>query len=247
MIVQDGMRRMLDAQEDVFYYVTVMNENYAHGALPAGAEDAIRRGMYLLREAGGGRNDASSEKQPTQTSPRPVGGERDRVRGDKPTVQLLASGTILREALAAAEMLEQEFGVAANVWSVTSFTELRRDGLDIERWNTLHATSPQRTSYVETCLSDTFGPVIAASDYVRAVPDLIRTWVPRRYVTLGTDGYGRSDTREALRRFFEVDRKAIVISALKALSDDERVAPATVADAMARYDVASNSANPWDA
>jgi pyruvate dehydrogenase E1 component len=169
------------------------------------------------------------------------------VRGDKPTVQLLASGTILREALAAAEMLEQEFGVAANVWSVTSFTELRRDGLDTERWNTLHATSPQRTSYVETCLSATFGPVIAASDYVRAVPDLIRTWVPRRYVTLGTDGYGRSDTREALRRFFEVDRKAIVISALKALSDDERVAPATVADAMARYAVASNSANPWDA
>ena len=110
-----------------------------------------------------------------------------------------------------------------------------------------HATSPQRTSYVETCLSDTFGPVIAATDYVRAVPDLIRTWVPRRYVTLGTDGYGRSDTREALRRFFEVDRKAIVISALKALSDDERVAPATVADAMAHYEVASNSANPWDA
>jgi pyruvate dehydrogenase E1 component len=247
VIVQDGMRRMLDAQEDVFYYITVMNENYAHGALPAGAEDAIRRGMYLLREAGGGRNDASSDKQPTHTSPRPVGGERDRVRGDKPAVQLLASGTILREALAAAEMLEQEFGVAANVWSVTSFTELRRDGLDSERWNTLHATSPQRTSYVETCLSDTFGPVIAATDYVRAVPDLIRTWVPRRYVTLGTDGYGRSDTREALRRFFEVDRKAIVVSALKALSDDERVAPATVADAMARYDVASNSANPWDA
>jgi pyruvate dehydrogenase E1 component len=162
-------------------------------------------------------------------------------------VQLLASGTILREALAAAEMLEEDFGIAANVWSVTSFTELRRDGLAAERWNTLNPTAPPRTSYVETCLSATTGPIVAASDYVRALPDLIRTWVPRRYVTLGTDGYGRSDTREALRRFFEVDRKAIVISALKALSDEERVAPAAVEKAMARYGVASATVNPWDA
>ena len=126
-------------------------------------------------------------------------------------------------------MLEHDFGVAADVWSVTSYSELRRDGMDVERWNTLNPTSKQRTSYVEQCLSDTVGPIVAASDYVRALPDLIRTWVPRRFVALGTDGFGRSDTREALRRFFEVDRGAVVISALKALADDERIAPSVVA------------------
>jgi pyruvate dehydrogenase E1 component len=208
---------MFEAQEDSFYYITVMNENYGHGAMPAGAHDGILRGMYLLRRSGGGAQ-----------------------------VQLLASGTILREALAAAKMLEKEFGVAANVWSVTSFTELRRDGIDVERWNTLHPSQPQRTSYVETCLSSTTGPIVAATDYVRALPDLIRTWVPRRYVSLGTDGYGRSDTREALRRFFEVDRKAIVVSALKALSDEERIAPAAVEEAMTRYGISNSAANPWD-
>ena len=161
-------------------------------------------------------------------------------------MQLLGSGTILREVLAAADMLEQDFGVAADVWSVTSYTELRRDGMDVERWNTLNPASPQRTSYVEQCLSDTSGPIIAASDYVRALPDLIRTWVPRRYVVLGTDGFGRSDTREALRRFFEVDRSAIVISALKALADDERIAPSVVAGAIERYGAGGAARNPWD-
>jgi pyruvate dehydrogenase E1 component len=136
--------------------------------------------------------------------------------------------------------------VSANVWSVTSFTELRRDGMDVERWNTLHPMSDARVSYVEQCLSRTTGPVIAASDYVRAMPDLIRTWVPRRYVALGTDGYGRSDTREALRRFFEVDRQSIVVAALKALADEERVAPEVVAGALERYGIATDSANPWD-
>jgi pyruvate dehydrogenase E1 component len=242
-IVQEGMQRMLDREENVFYYITVMNENYPHGAMPAGAQEGIVRGMYLLKEA-------VNEQRHAGDSPLPAPGERVRVRGtqnEPPAVQLLASGTILREALAAAEMLEAEFGIAANVWSVTSFTELRRDGLAVERWNTLHPTAPQRTSHVETCLSPTAGPIIAVSDYVRALPDLIRTWVPRRYVTLGTDGYGRSDTREALRRFFEVDRKAIVISALKALSDEERVAPAAVEEAMARYGVSGGTANPWEA
>jgi len=134
----------------------------------------------------------------------------------------------------------RNLAVARELW-------LARDGLAVERWNTLHPMAPQRTSYVETCLSPTAGPIVAASDYVRALPDLIRTWVPRRYVTLGTDGYGRSDTREALRRFFEVDRKAIVVAALKALSDEERVAPATVEETMTRYGIASGTANPWDA
>jgi pyruvate dehydrogenase E1 component len=242
------MRRMLEGQEDAFYYITVMNENYAHGAMPAGAREGILRGMYLLKEAGSEKREAGGGRREEQAPPRPVHGERVGVRGNESTaVQLLASGTILREALAAAEMLEKEFGIAANVWSVTSFTELRRDGLDVERWNTLHPSAPQRTSHVEACLTPTTGPIVAATDYVRALPDLIRTWVPRRYVTLGTDGYGRSDTREALRRFFEVDRKAIVISALKALCDEERVAPAAVEGALGRFGISNDTANPWDA
>ena len=216
-IVQDGARRMLDAREDVFYYVTVMNENYAQPAMPSGAEEGILRGLYLLKEA------------------------------PNATVQLLGSGTILREVTGAADMLERDFGIAASVWSVTSYSELRRDGMDVERWNTLHPTSPQRTSYVEKRMSGTQGPIIAASDYVRAVPDLIRTWVPRRYVALGTDGYGRSDTREALRCFFEVDRKSIVISTLKALADEERVPLSIVAEALTRYDIEPDTLNPWDA
>jgi pyruvate dehydrogenase E1 component len=220
-IVQDGARRMLDAREDVFYYITVMNENYAQVPMAEGAAGGILRGMYLFREARGERREAQ--------------------------VQMLGSGTILREVIAAADILEAEYGVAASVWSVTSYTELRRDGMDVERWNTLHATSTQRTSYVEQCLSATTGPIVAASDYVRAVPDLVRTWVPRRYVVLGTDGFGRSDTREALRRFFEVDRGFIVVAALKALADEESIAPSVVAEAVERFGIAAESRNPWDA
>ncbi len=193
VILQDGMRRMLDAQEDVFYYVTVMNENYPQPPLPAGAEEGIKRGMYLLRKsslAGAGAKKNSR-------------------------VRLLASGTILREALAAADILEQEHDIAADVWSVTSFTELRRDGLESERWNREHPDAP-RKSWVEQCLVDARGPVIAASDYVRAVADLIRGWVPGSYVALGTDGFGRSDTRSALRSFFGVDARSIAQAAVRA-------------------------------
>jgi len=188
LIVREGIRRMLEAQEDVFYYLTVMNESYAHPPMPAGAEEGILRGMYRLREGRGGR-------------------ER---------VQLLASGAILREALAAAETLESGHGVAADVWSVTSWTELRWDGMHAER-STL-AGAP-RASWIEHCLSPTEGPIVAASDYVRAVADLARPYAPagRRYVALGTDGFGRSDTRAALREFFEVDRGAIARAALAAL------------------------------
>jgi len=223
VIVRDGMRRMLEAQEDVFYYVTVMNENYAQPAIPADAEIGILRGMHRLGHSGAVRDPANKSR-----------------------VQLLGSGTILREVLAAAEILEQRYGVAADVWSVTSYSELRRDGMAVERWNTLNPLEPQRTSYVEECLSRTTGPVIAASDYVRALPDLIRTWVPRRYVTLGTDGFGRSDTRENLRRFFEVDRGAVVIAALKALADEERVAPSRVAEAIHHFGASPAAPNPWD-
>ncbi len=190
VILQDGMRRMLEAQEDVFYYVTVMNENYAQPPLPAGAEEGIRRGMYLSRESPlAGAGAVSAKKK-------------------LPRVQLLGSGTILREALAAAELLEQEYDIAADVWSVTSFTELRRDGLECERWNREHPDA-LRKSWVEQCLATAAGPVIAASDYVRALPDLIRTWVPGKYLTLGTDGFGRSDTRAALRSYFGVDAQSI--------------------------------------
>ena len=198
VILQDGMRRMLTAQEDVFYYVTVMNENYAQPPLPAGAEEGIKRGMYLLRE-----------------SPAPLAGSTAGGAKKLPCVRLLGAGTILREALAAADILEQEYDIAADVWSVTSFTELRRDGLECERWNREHPDDP-RKSWVEQCLAPAGGPVIAASDYVRAVADLIRGWVPGTYVVLGTDGFGRSDTRAALRSYFGVDAQSIAKAAARA-------------------------------
>ena len=198
LILQDGMRRMLDAQEDVFYYVTVMNENYAQPSLPPGAEEGIKRGMYRLRESPLRSNEA-----------------RTRSAKNHPRVQLLGSGTILREALAAAEILEQDYDIAADVWSVTSFTELRRDGLDCERWNREHPDDP-RKNWVEHCLAGSGGPVVAASDYVRAVADLIRAGVPGTYVTRGTDGFGRSDTRAALRSYFGVDAQGIVQAAVRA-------------------------------
>jgi pyruvate dehydrogenase E1 component len=195
VILQDGMRRMLDAQEDVFYYVTTMNENYAQPPLPAGAEEGIKRGMYLLR--------AST------------------LAGDHPRVALAGAGTILREALAAAEQLERDQHIAADVYSVTSFTELRRDGLRCDAWNRDHPNE-RRKSWVEQCFARHAGPVVAASDYVRAVADLIRTWVPGQYVTLGTDGYGRSDTRANLRAYFGVDRDTISTTAVAALRDARR-------------------------
>ncbi len=220
VILQDGMRRMLEKQEDVFYYVTVMNENYVHSALPEGARDGILRGLYRLHAAG----------DPEQAA----------------RVQLLGAGALLREALAASALLDQDWGVAADVWSVTSFTELRRDGLNAERHNRSHPDAQPTLSWVEQCLTPTTGPIVAVSDYLRAVPDLIRTWVPRRYVTLGTDGFGRSDTRAALRRFFEVDRHYIAIAALKALADEGVIDRAQVQQAMVRYGIDPDQPNPWE-
>ena len=214
-IVQDGARRMLEDQEDMFYYITVMNENYTQPAMPAGVQEDILRGMYLFR----GRDDAR--------------------------VQLLGSGTILREAIAAAELLQNDFGIAANVWSVTSWSEMRRDGMACERHNRLHPTGPRRVSHAQQQLSQHSGPVIAASDHVTAVPDLIRAYVPRRYVVLGTDGYGRSDSRENLRRFFEMDRHQIAVAALSALADENCICPATVTAAIKRYGIDTGIAPPW--
>ena len=216
VILQDGLRRMYAEQEDVFYYVTVMNENYRHPALPDGAEEGILRGMYLLREGG------KSRKKSVQR------------------VQLMGSGTILREVEAAADLLKEDFGVLADVWSATSFTELRRDGMATERWNRLHPKEEPRRSFVETRLEGREGPVVAASDYIRAFPDQIRPWVDRPFVTLGTDGYGRSDYRRVLRRFFEVDRHHVVVAALQALGDD-----AAAAKAIDRYDIDTEAEAPW--
>jgi len=210
VIVQDGMRRMLDEQEDVFYYVTVMNENYHHPPLPEGVREGILRGMYLLQEA----------------------------QGEAPRrVQLLGSGAILREVEAAAELLRSDWEVEADVWSVTSFTELRRDGLEVERWNGLHPEDAPRESTVARELAGRRGPVVAATDYQKALPDLIRPFVPGRYRVLGTDGFGRSDTREQLRHFFEVNRHFVVVAALKALMDDGAVPPALVAKAIEKYGI----------
>jgi pyruvate dehydrogenase E1 component len=216
VIIQDGLRRMLADQEDVFYYLTLMNENYHHPAMPEDAREGILRGMYLLRPGS----------------------------GDGPRVQLLGSGTILNEVLAAAELLESDFGLAADVWSVTSFTELRRDGIEVERWNMLHPGSEPRRSYVSHCLAGAGGPVVASTDYIRAYPDQIRQWVPGRYRVLGTDGFGRSDYRAALRRFFEVDRHYVALAALSELAAEGAVDPARVSEAIERYEIDPDAPMP---
>jgi len=217
-IVRDGMRRMFEAQEDVYYYITLMNENYPHPAAPKGAEEGILRGIYLLREG---------------------------AKGKAPRVQLLGSGTILREVMAAADLLRDDFKVNADVWSVTSFNELRRDGMSAERWNLLHPGQTPRTSYVESSLAGHDGPAIAATDYMRAYADQVRAFLPRRYVVLGTDGFGRSDYRVKLRRFFEVDRHQVVLAALKALADDGTLPAAKAAEAIAKYQLDAERPDPW--
>ena len=217
VVMQDGMRRMFQEQEDVFYYITVMNENYEHPAMPEGAETDIIKGMYSFRKA------AASKA---------------------PRVQLLGSGTIFREAIAAADLLKKDWGVDADLWGCPSFNELARDGVAAERWNLLHPTEEQRLSHVEKCLDGTAGPIVAATDYVRLYADQIRPFVKRRYVTLGTDGFGRSDTREALRNFFEVDRRWIAVAALKALADEGTIERSKVAEAITKYGIDINKPNP---
>jgi pyruvate dehydrogenase E1 component len=226
VIIQDGLRRMVQEQEDVFYYLTVMNENYSHPAMPKGAEKGILKGLYKLGETGNGKRETAKSKKA------------------KPRVQLLGSGTILREVMAAAEMLETDWGVTADVWSATSFNELRREAQETHRWNLLHPDKKQKVSFVEQCLDGTDGPIVAATDYMRAFPDQIRPYVHRRYVTLGTDGFGRSDSREALRRFFEVDRHYVVLAALKALADDGVLPAGKAAEAIRKYGIDSDRPNP---
>ncbi|MGD8357970.1 MAG: pyruvate dehydrogenase (acetyl-transferring), homodimeric type [Lysobacterales bacterium] len=217
VILQDGLRRMYGDGEDVFYYLTVENENYPHPEMPEGAAEGIRKGLYLLQE-----------------------------RADGPKrVQLLGSGAILREAIAAANILEQDFGVSADVWSATSFTELRRDGVDCARWSRLNPEKEPRIPWVTACLRDRPGPVIAASDYVRAFADQIRGFLPQQdYIVLGTDGFGRSDTREKLRHFFEVDRYNIAYAALYALYRQEAIDMSELLSARSRLNVDPGKINP---
>lgn len=217
VIIQDGLRRMYAEHENIFYYITVMNENYHQPAMPEGVEEGIIKGMYQLQKAQGKA---------------------------KHHVDLLGCGTILREVIAAAEILAKDYDVSADIWSVTSFNELRRDAIDVERYNRLHPTQKAKEAYVTSCLKKCKGPIIAATDYMRSYADTIRAFIPQHYVTLGTDGYGRSDTRSKLRHFFEVDAKYIVVAALKALADEGKIDAKQVADAIKKLGIDPSKPNP---
>jgi len=219
VILQHGTKRMMEDQVDEYYYLTLMNENYTHPEMPEGAAEGIVKGMYLLTDAG----------KPKKNELR---------------VQLMGSGTILREAIEAAALLEKDFGVTADIWSCPSYNELRRDGFDAERWNRLHPEETQRKAYVTELLEDRQGPVIAATDYVRAYADQIRAFVPATFTVLGTDGFGRSDTRANLRRFFEVDRYYIAHAAIAALAKDGKMTGKDVARAIKQYKIDPEKANP---
>ncbi len=215
VIIREGMRRMYVEQEDIYYYITLLNENYPHPAMPEGVEEGILKGLYPL-----------STHQQAQ-------------------VQLMGSGSILREVIAAAALLDKDFAVHSSVWSAPSLTELRRDGHEAERWNLLHPEHEPRLSYVEQCLAGHTGPVLVATDYMKLFADQIRPFVPnRRFVALGTDGFGQSDTREALREFFEVDRHFIVLAALRALADDGLIGREKISEAISRYGINVDKTNP---
>ena len=216
VIVHDGMKRMYEKQENVFYYITAMNENYKHPDMPEGVEEGIIKGLYKLK----------------------TGGKH------KLKAQLMGSGTILREVEAAAELLEKDWKVSADVWSATSMNELVRDGQEVERHNRLNPTAPKKRSYISECLDDAAGVVVAATDYVRLYAEQIRPWVKASYTVLGTDGFGRSDTREALRSFFEVDRYHVVVATLHALADEGQIKYDVVADAIKKYEINADAINP---
>lgn len=219
VIIQDGLRRMVGEQEDVFYYITIMNENYEQPGLKAGQEQGILKGMYLFQEGD---------------------------KAAKHRVQLMGSGTILRESIFAAELLKNDWGIAADVWSCPSFTLLARDGQDVDRWNLVHPSDEPRVPYVSQLLKDSAGPIVATTDYMRLFAEQIRAYMPkgRNYKVLGTDGFGRSDSRAKLREFFEVNRYYITVAALKALAEDGVLSPSVVAQAIAKYGIDPNKPNP---
>jgi len=217
VIIRDGIRRMYEEQEDVFYYVTIMNENYAMPAMPEGVKDGILKGMYRFK--------AGSDNE-------------------KPLVgNLLGSGTILNEVIRAAEILEEKYGVSSNVYSVTSYKELRQDALEAERYNMLHPDKKEKVPYVSTQIENT-GVIVAASDYMKAIPDSISKWLPNRLYALGTDGFGRSEGRAELRDFFEVDTKHIVFSTLYALFKEGKFKAADLKKAMKDLDINPGKLNP---
>lgn len=221
IIIQSGLEEMYVKKMAKYYYITVMNENYIQPAMPKGCEDGVIRGMYLLK------------KNSKKTS--------------KKVVQLLGSGTILREVIAAAEILKADFGVESDIWSVTSFNELRKEGLATTRWNLLHPEDTPKVSYVNECLDKTVGPVIASTDYMKSYADQIRDYVPRRYAVLGTDGFGRSDTREKLREFFEVDRHFVALAALSALAEENIIETKIVSQAIERFGINPEKPDPFNA
>jgi pyruvate dehydrogenase E1 component len=214
VIIQNGLVRMFENLENVFYYITLMNENYVQPAMPVGAEPGILKGMYLFKAA------------------------------KKPAVALVGCGTILREVIKAAEILESDYQITASIYSATSFTELRREALDVERWNMLHPSKKAKVPYVTDLLKNHKGPVVAATDYMRSFADQIRTFIPNRYITLGTDGYGRSDSRKQLRHFFEVDAKYIVVATLKALADEGTLESIVVDAAIKKLGINPDKPNP---
>ncbi|MEX2575296.1 MAG: pyruvate dehydrogenase (acetyl-transferring), homodimeric type, partial [Halofilum sp. (in: g-proteobacteria)] len=221
VIIHDGLRRMYQEQESVFYYITVMNENYHHPAMPDGAEEGIRKGLYKF--------ETIKPAKATKSTPE---------------VNLLGNGTIFHEVRAAADLLRDDWGVTSTVWSAPSFSELRRDGLDCDRWNMLHPTRKRRVSWVEQCLGDSEAPVIASTDYMKTVADQIRPFLRQRYRVLGTDGYGRSDTREALRDFFEVDRYWVTLAALTALAEEGTIEHKRIGEAIKKYGIDPEKPNP---
>ena len=216
VIMQDGLKRMVENQEDVFYYITVMNENYSHPEMPKGVEADIIKGMYQFSTS--------------------------KAKGEK--VQLMGSGVILREVIEAQKILKTDYGVSADVWSVTSFNELRKDALEIDRWNRMNPDKPQKESHVEKLLKKAEGPIIASTDYMKSFAEQIAVFLPHKFVALGTDGFGRSDSRENLRHFFEVDRHYVVVATLKALSDEGKIKPSIVTDAIKKFKLDPNKPNP---
>ncbi len=218
VIIHNGLHRMVTLKESIFYYITTMNENYEHPDMPEGVAAGILKGLYRFKK---------SEKP-----------------ASKQRVQLLGSGTILREVIEAAKLLEKDFDVATDIWSAPSFNLLGRDGLEVERWNRLHPLETPKVPYITSCLADTAGPVIAATDYIKQYAEQVRAFIPRAYVVLGTDGFGRSDTRQQLRRFFEVDRYYVAVSALKALADEGLIAKELVVKAMQQYQINPDKPNP---
>jgi pyruvate dehydrogenase E1 component len=218
VIVRDGIRRMYEEQEKIFYYMTVMNENYNMPPMPKGAKEGILKGMYKFK--------ASSKKTL------------------KLKAQLFGSGTILNEVIKAQEILEEDFKVSADIWSITSYKELRKDGLDTDRWNMLNPGKDPKIPYITRVLKDQEGVFVAASDYVKALPDSISKWFPKPLTALGTDGFGRSESRAGLRDFFEVDAKHIVVAALYALALENKIKVETVEKAIKEYGINPDKPNP---